>query len=655
MRTFTKALLLAIMLLLPSASIANYDIQVGKILYSYVYENGEKTSKVMVADRWVNGNYPYNWSQYVGKITIPETIQYNNEEYTVVGIADNAFRISGITEVTLPSTVTYIGNYAFSGSKLERIDLSHITQIGTSAFSGTNIQDTIIWPSAIPYIPTSTFEGSRIECLILPETVTEIRANAFQNSSLRNIELPRTLHTLAQNAFWHSKLQSIDIPGSVENVSSECFAYCDSLRSAVLHEGTKVVGNGAFMCCTSLRGVILPDGLETIEPNSFKDCDSIRTFIVPEGVSRFERVTFNHALSLNTVIFPSTLKYLCEYSLCGCRRVQDIYCYAMLPPLTPGGGGSPFNCPGYAGWYSCNYSGDKDCHFMSYNARLEKSIVAHIPEEAGLYINNEYRDDDWSFNRWSLYEHFTTIGGTYTLTYMVDGEVYAQQRYPEGVQIDALGDIYRDNKTFNGWSEIPEHMPSHDVIVMGSFSDNLNPSDESNLNYNLTTSGYGTIVLPFDAELPKGVKAYTCTALDGQTVVMEEQSMVPACTPVVLVGTPGSYAFTGIGEASEVSYTYGLLTGVFNATQVEDGYVLQQQAGEIGFYCIDANAPKTVPANRCYLNIPATVKMLYLDVADIIESIKSENDEKTYDLTGRRVARNTPGVKVVKGRKVIKK
>lgn len=291
---------------------------------------------------------------------------------------------------------------------------------------------------------------------------------------------------------------------------------------------------------------------------------------------------------------------------------------------------------------------------MSYNARLEKSIVAHIPEEAGLYSNNEYRDDDWSFNRWSLYEHFTTIGGTYTLTYMVDGEVYARQRYPEGVQIDALGDIYRDNKTFNGWSEIPEHMPSHDVIVTGSFSDNLNPGNESNLNYNLTVIGYGTLILPFEAELPEGVKVYTCTGLDGLMVVMEEQSVIPACTPVVLSGTPGSYTFTGTGEATEDSYTTGLLTGVLKATVVEDGYVLQQQAGVTGFYCVDANDPKTVPANRCYLNVPAAVKMLGLSMdADAIEEIVKEGKAVIYDLNGRRVTGNVRGVKVKEGRKFI--
>lgn len=178
----------------------------------------------------------------------------------------------------------------------------------------------------------------------------------------------------------------------------------------------------------------------------------------------------------------------------------------------------------------------------------------------------------------------------------------------------------------------------------------------SDINYTLGTTGYGTLILPFEAELPEGVKVYTCTGLDGLMVVMEEQSVVPACTPVILAGTPGSYTFTGTGEATEDSYTTGLLTGVLKATVVEDGYVLQQQAGVTGFYCVDANDPKTVPANRCYLNVPAAVKMLGLSMdADAIEEIVKEGKAVIYDLNGRRVTGNVRGVKVKEGRKFIKK
>lgn len=179
--------------------------------------------------------------------------------------------------------------------------------------------------------------------------------------------------------------------------------------------------------------------------------------------------------------------------------------------------------------------------------------------------------------------------------------------------------------------------------------------DINSIIYTLGTSGYGTLILPYEAELPEGVSAYTCTGLDGSTILMQQQATIPACTPVILSGVPGTYTFTGEGTPAEDSYTDGVLTGVFRATVIDEGYVLQQQNGVVGFYYVDAADPKTVPANRCYLNVPASVKMFTFDFETVIADVKAESDSKAYDLSGRPAAPGMRGVVVKSGRKVIVK
>ena len=173
--------------------------------------------------------------------------------------------------------------------------------------------------------------------------------------------------------------------------------------------------------------------------------------------------------------------------------------------------------------------------------------------------------------------------------------------------------------------------------------------------YALTAAGYGTIILPFDAELPEGVKAFTCKALDGDVVVTEEQSRILANTPMLLQGTPGHYSFMGAGSADDDSYTEGVLTGVYPATTISSGYVLQTQQGVTGFYRVDANDPKTVPANRCYLTVTSNAKMISLDFADGIDGIMADGSSSAYDLNGRRVTKDARGVVVKEGRKVVNK
>ena len=56
-----------------------------------------------------------NGQKYEGTVIIPSTVIYEGEEFTVTKIADNAFQYcDGLNSVTIPNSVTYIGNGAFS-------------------------------------------------------------------------------------------------------------------------------------------------------------------------------------------------------------------------------------------------------------------------------------------------------------------------------------------------------------------------------------------------------------------------------------------------------------------------------------------------------------------------------------------------------------
>ncbi|MDE5744644.1 MAG: leucine-rich repeat domain-containing protein [Paramuribaculum sp.] len=49
------------------------------------------------------------------KVVIPEEVTYNNQVYTVAGIANNGFEGADISAITLPETISYVGLGAFKG------------------------------------------------------------------------------------------------------------------------------------------------------------------------------------------------------------------------------------------------------------------------------------------------------------------------------------------------------------------------------------------------------------------------------------------------------------------------------------------------------------------------------------------------------------
>lgn len=175
----------------------------------------------------------------------------------------------------------------------------------------------------------------------------------------------------------------------------------------------------------------------------------------------------------------------------------------------------------------------------------------------------------------------------------------------------------------------------------------------------------GTLILPFSAALPQGVKAYTCDALDEEAseLVLTPAASLQACTPYIVYAQngytgeiSGTVDMTADYPATDV-YTGGYLTGVLAATVVNDGYIMQNQGNGPMFYNAEGSS-FSLHAGRCYLTPTgaAASKAYALRIGEtgIINSeFTIQNSSLIYDLTGRRVESPTRGIYIYKGKKLV--
>ena len=105
---------------------------------------------------------------------------------------------------------------------------------------------------------------------------------------------------------------------------------------------------------------------------------------------------------------------------------------------------------------------------VEYGSELTAEVA---PEKEG------YTFSGWSEIPEKMPAHDLTISGTftinqYTVKFIVDGEVVSEQTLDYGTSIVAPEVAEKEGYTFNGWNEVPEIMPAHDVTVNGSFTVN---------------------------------------------------------------------------------------------------------------------------------------------------------------------------------------
>lgn len=135
-----------------------------------------------------------------------------------------------------------------------------IDQIWTSGFEGASGLTDITIPSSIGRLGTAAFESTGLTHVTIPDTVHQVDPAVFQNcTKLVSVKLPAGLAEIDQYMFANCiSLQHVDMPDTITKINIYAFHNCTSLTSLALPKGLTSLSVGCFEKCYNLQHVVVP-------------------------------------------------------------------------------------------------------------------------------------------------------------------------------------------------------------------------------------------------------------------------------------------------------------------------------------------------------------------------------------------------------------
>ncbi|SFW42412.1 leucine-rich repeat protein [Ruminococcus flavefaciens] len=262
-----------------------------------------------------------------------------------------AFTGSGLTEVSLPSTLTdatypfanskitkatfaegsvKVPNYIFNNcTKLTDVNLPKtVEKIGSSAFQNCSSLTEFTFHEGITFLGSSAFSGTAITEVTLPSTLTDATYPFNRNSNIQKATFAEGTTTIPSWIFDNcSKLTEVNLPKTVTKINGSAFQNCSSLENITLHEGITTINNNAFTG-TSIKELTLPT---TLKSSGYAFTKSkLEKVSFAEGSTAVPTQCFSGCRMLREVVLPKTIKTINSYAFESCSGLKSIELPASL-------------------------------------------------------------------------------------------------------------------------------------------------------------------------------------------------------------------------------------------------------------------------------------------------------------------------------------
>lgn len=266
----------------------------------------------------------------ISSLTIPSSVRY---------IGDMAFYFCrNLTELVIPDSVINIGDYAFWDCyNLRQVTIGrNVCSIGSGSFSGLTALGSLTWNARwCESMGSMNYESNDLTEVEIGDGVELIPNGFARYSEITSVDIPASVTTIGMYALSATHLTSLFIPHSVTTIRDYAFESCNRyLESIVVENGNPnydsrnncnaLLLTGRDSLLVTCMNTVIPPEVTVIPDYAFGGVQGLRNIEIPAGVTKIGNRAFSGCNHLTNIVIPAAVKKIGYYAFAGCSALETM-------------------------------------------------------------------------------------------------------------------------------------------------------------------------------------------------------------------------------------------------------------------------------------------------------------------------------------------